>query len=435
MYVVLLNLVFLLGLVPGVMASGKEFTKEDSLKFRNYIDQAARKILNNASERDGGLYWLTLNSERRPEESYAFHNGTPGICFFLLKAYAATGEQDYLKGARKGLEYILRQGKSDSKGYYIFDTLNGLLDGNGGRAHLFLYAYRVTNEKKYLAVAEKLASRILAAPDIGDRSCTDIFTGTSGTGLFLLKLYEATSNPVYLKGAERLGDLLIDRAEPQGQGVRWNSAGPGQDSLYYSGYAHGVAGRGYFLERLFRSSKKEAYAECAGKALSHLIDTAVAEKGYLKWSRDEVQAKDKFPSQWCHGAPGISAFFIALYERKRDRKHSELAGKNILYLLDQGVNVRKNGCVCHGISGNAAALYAAYKAIGDPLYLDETKKAVALLDGTVIKDPDGYYWDSLSGKGDYSYLNGLAGIGDFFIFLYSNGKLPMMGGLGYGDDL
>jgi hypothetical protein len=32
-------------------------------------------------------------------------------------------------------------------------------------------------------------------------------------------------------------------------------------------------------------------------------------------------------------------------------------------------------------------------------------------------------------------MTGLAGIGDFLVMLYTNGKLNMMGMLGFGDDL
>lgn len=32
-------------------------------------------------------------------------------------------------------------------------------------------------------------------------------------------------------------------------------------------------------------------------------------------------------------------------------------------------------------------------------------------------------------------MTGLAGMGDFFVLLYSGGKLNMMGGLGYGDEM
>ncbi len=431
-----MGLLFLFGLVPGAMAGGKKFGKEDTLKFRNYIDQAARKIVNNASEDDGGLYWLTRNEYTNLlENSFGFHNGTPGVCYFLLKAYVVTGRREYLEAARQGMTYVLRHGKTDDLGYYIYDTNDGLFDGNAGRAHLFLYAYNVTKDRIYKEAADKLAARILAASYKGADSAANMFAGASGVGIFLLKYNELTRDPAYLKGAEHLGDLIIEKAVPQENGVKWNAGGTGNKARYFTGYAGGVAGNGYFLERLSRVSGNKVYGEYARMALNYFESTAVAEKGYLKWRREEIKAGDKFPSQWCHGAPGIGNFFVALYNGTRDPKYADLTDKNIRYLLDQGFNVRKNGGLCHGICGNAASVYAAYLATGNETYFNEMKNAVAQLDSTVLKEADGYYWDAEMGKNDYCYQTGLAGIGDFFIFLYSNGRTPMFGGLGFGDDL
>ncbi len=432
----LLGLVLMLGSAPAAMAQGLKFGKADALKFRNYIDQAARKIINNASEEDGGLYWLTRNEYTNlPENSFGFHNGTPGVCYFLLKAYAVTGRKEYLEAARQGMIYVLRQERTDDLGYYIYDKMDGLFDGNAGRAHLFLYAYRVTGDRKYKDTADKLAKRILAASYKGADQAANMFAGASGVGMFLLKYYEITGDAAYLKGAEHLGDFVIEKAVPQGNGVKWNAGGTGNRARYFTGFAGGVAGNGYFLERLSRVSGNKAYGEYAGKVLAYFQETAVAEKGYLKWRREEIKAAEKFPSQWCHGAPGIGNFFVALYNGTKDPKYADLADKNIGYLLDQGFNVRKNGGICHGISGNAASVYAAYLTTGNKTYFNEMKNAVADLDRTVLKEADGYYWDAEMGKNDYCYQTGLAGIGDFFIFLYSNGRTRMFGGLGFGDDL
>lgn len=426
-------LILLAGFFNPTAASDKGFSKEETAKFAAYVDGIAAKILNNAQKKDGALYWTDMNREGQAVESADFHNGTPGISYFLLKAYDATGKKEFLEGARKGMDTILRLGQSDDLGWYIGDKLNGLFVGNAGRGWLFLYAYHLTQEKSYLEAAEKLAARIVAAPSIEAGSGTDIFTGISGTGLFLLKLHEVTKNPAYLQGAEKLGDVLVERAEPQGQGVRWVSKGKENDS-YFIGFAHGTLGRAYFLERLSQLSKKTTYRECADKAMVHLAGLAVAEKNFLKWPAEESRGMDKFPSQWCHGAPGMNALFFEVYKRTGDKKLIDYAEKNSLFVIEKGVNIRKNGCVCHGIAGNAAPLYMTFLETGNPVFLEETRKAVALLDETLIKDPDGLYWDSLKGKGDYGYHSGLAGIGDFFVFLMTNGKIPMMGGLGYGGD-
>lgn len=89
----------------------------------------------------------------------------------------------------------------------------------------------------------------------------------------------------------------------------------------------------------------------------------------------------------------MNALFFEVYKRTGDKKLIDYAEKNSLFVIEKGVNIRKNGCVCHGIAGNAAPLYMTFLETGNPVFLEETRKAVALLDETLIKDPDGLYWD------------------------------------------
>jgi lantibiotic modifying enzyme len=391
-------------------------------------------LINNAVKKDQGIGWVRVTKEGKSEESLDFYNGNSGICYFLLKAYAATREKEYLEKAKEGMAYILSQGKRDDKGLYFYDRVNGLFSGNAGPGYLFLYAFRATKDKQYLKLAEDVAARIVAMPDTADRSSPDIIAGAAGSGYFLLKMYEIAKRPAYLEAAEKLGDFIISQAEPQPKGVKWK-IGNGNVEYYFVGFSHGPAGMGYYLDRLYRVTKKEQYKEYADKAMQHIEDIAISEKGYVKWYHEQLQQNTRYSSQWCHGAPGMNPFFLELYSRSKDQRYLDWATKNTLYLLDQGVNVRKNASVCHGISGNTASLYTMYEATKKSSYLDEIHKAVKLLDETAEKGPNGYYWEPVGFKTDYSYMTGLAGIGDFYVLLYSDGKFNMMGGLGYGDDL
>ncbi|MGI8742060.1 MAG: lanthionine synthetase LanC family protein, partial [Bryobacteraceae bacterium] len=410
------------------------FTPQEKESFKKDIDQIAKKLIANATLKPTGIGWINITKAGKPEETLDMYNGDPGVCYFLLKAYAATGEKADLEAAKKGMAYILSQAKSDEKGLYFNQHLNGLFEGNAGPGYLFLYAHHVTGGKSYLKTAEDIAHRIVAAPEVGQDSSSDIISGAAGTGLFLLKMYQITNRPEYLQGAERLGDFIVDKAEPQERGVKWKVRGRGLE-FYFVGFSHGPAGIGYYLDRLYRVSKNEKYRQYADKAMDYIEAIAIPEKNYVKWYHDEEARKTRFSSQWCHGAPGMDPFFLELYTRTKEPKYLDWADKNTKYLLDQGVNVRKNANVCHGISGNTAALYMMYEATGKPAYFDEIRNAVQLLDQTVQKQPDGFYWEALGYKPDYSYMTGLAGIGDFYVLLYSNGKLNMLGPLGYGDDL
>lgn len=411
----------------------EQFTAAEKAAFKNYLDQIASRLVSEATTKERGVGWININSEGKPEESLNFYAGNSGVCYFLLKAYAATRRKEYLRASEQGMDYILSQAKRDAKGLYFHERQNGVFDGNAGPGYLFLYAYHVTRDKRYLKTAEEIAARIVALPDVGDRSSPDIISGAAGCGMFLLKTHEVTKKPVYLTGAERLGDFLIAKAEPQPKGAKWKVTG-GQTEYYFVGFSHGPAGIGYYLARLHRATKKEKYREYAEKAMDHIAEIAIPEKNYVKWYHEELQRKTRYSSQWCHGAPGMNPFFLELYADSHDRKYLDWSVKNTHYLLDQGVDVRKNASVCHGVAGNTASLYQIYQVTKDNSYFGEVRRAIKLLDETAKKDDRGFYWEPLGHKVDYSYMTGLAGVGDFFVLLYTGGRLGMMSALGYGDD-
>jgi lantibiotic modifying enzyme len=431
---IILGVFLFSGLLSSSILAKEKFTAAEKASFKENIDQIAHKLISNSIKKDTGIGWANLTKDGKTEESQDFYTGNSGICYFLLKAYAAIRYPEYLDRGKACMAYIQSQLKRDDKGLYLSHDYNGLFEGNAGPGYLFLYAYSLTKDKAYLELAEETSTRIVQVPDVQKGSSPDIISGAAGTGLFLLKMYQVTKNKTYLQGAEKLGDFLIETAETQDGGAKWKLSGNKME-YYFVGFSHGPVGIGYYLHRLSLVSKNPQYREYAQKAMTHIEKIAIHENNYVKWYHEELNRKDKYPSQWCHGAPGMNPFFLDMYADGKDRKYLALASENTLYLLNQGVNIRKNGSVCHGVSGNAAALYQLYKIIPQKAYFDEIRKGLGVLQQTVKKDADGYYWDSQSNKIDYSYMTGVAGIGDFYVFLYSGGKLHMMGGLGYGDDI
>jgi lantibiotic modifying enzyme len=273
------------------------------------------------------------------------------------------------------------------------------------------------------------------------RSSPDILTGAAGTGMFLLKLYEAAKKPGYLAGAEQLGDFLILAAENmEPKGVNWRSYGPDTDYLLI-GYAHGPAGIGYYLLKLWRATRKEKYHAYAERAGEWIEDRAVRGNNRVTWPDQEPPRRTRFTFPSCHGNAGIGPLFVEFYETSRDRKYLTWLDESTQFILDQGINVRRNASICQGVVGNTAALYQFYLATRDTPssrhagLLDQVRSGVKLLADTVRKSPTGYYWEAPDAKEDYSYMTGISGIGDFYIWLATNGKRAMLGPLGFGDDL
>ncbi|MGI8745518.1 MAG: lanthionine synthetase LanC family protein [Bryobacteraceae bacterium] len=431
-----MRLIIVLALVFPLVKSYavEKFSADERVRWKTYVDQIATTLTGKAVKRDQGISWVNVTQGGKNEESVDFYLGDSGICYFLMKAYAVTHESKHLDAANSCMAYILSQAKRDSAGMYLHDTQNGLFEGNAGPGYLFLYAYHVTKSKERLKTAEAIADRIIAKPDTGEKSSPDIIAGAAGTGLFLLKMYDVTKKSAYLDGAKKLGDFLVATAEPQAKGVKWKVRGTNVE-YYFVGFSHGPAGIGYYLDRLYRATKVDKYKEYADKAMEHIEEIAIPEKNGVKWYHEELARKTRYSSQWCHGNPGMNPFFLDLYFRSKDKQYLDWAEKSTNYILDQGVNVRKNGSVCHGISGNTAAIYIMWRATQDPAYFKDVRDGIRQLEESAKKTGNEIYWEPPGHNVDYSYMTGLAGIGDFFALLASDGKLNMFGPLGYGDDM
>ena len=403
--------------------------------YKDFVDQIARSLLHGATNSQDGILWLSIPEQGAPEETQNFYDGNAGIAYFLLKAYVATGERGDLNAAKKALDHMWARTKRDRNGVYFDEAVNGLFEGNAGPAYVFLYAYHVTGQHKYLKQSIELAARMLKVPDTGEKGSTDIISGAAGAGLFLLKLHEVTRDRDYLQGAQGLGDFLINKAELTGEGAKWplfwrESGHTG----HYPGFSHGVAGIGYYLSRLSLASKDPRFAEYAEKAQRYLEDIAVNENDVAKWYTDEDKFKARFPAQWCHGAGGMNPFFVERFRTTGNEAGLNWAKRGTGYMLNRGLAAQQNASVCHGVSGNAASLLSVYRETCDPRYAEEIRAAVTLLNETAKRNGESIDWESPRFKTDFSYMTGIAGVGDFFILLSSDGKQNMMMGLGYGDD-
>ena len=411
------------------------FSSRERKEFREYVTGTADTLVAHAEKRGSGVTWINVAKDDSSVEKMDFYRGNSGTSYFLLKAYVLTHDHKYLRTAEDGLAYIRSRATKEAGGLSLDPVENGLFVGNGGPGYTFLYAYQVTKDREYLRTAESFADRILAKPDFSPRSSPDIISGAAGAGIFLLKLYSVDKNRTYLNGAVKLGDSLIERAEPQERGVKWKTFDDNPEiDYYFVGFSHGPAGIGYYLERLYQVTRVPKYHDYAMKAQDYIESIAVHEKNYVKWYHEELARKTRFSSQWCHGAPGMNPFFIVLYQDTKDRRFLDWIEQNTNYLLDQGVNVRKNGSVCHGVSGNLGSLLAVYQATRRPDYFADLREGIGILEGSALREPEGYSWTPPELKVDYGYMTGIAGIGDFFAWLASDGKRHMISGLGYGDD-
>jgi hypothetical protein len=214
------------------------------------------------------------------------------------------------------------------------------------------------------------AAEALACPDLARRgleilnalpcvgTSPDVMTGTAGLGLAAIRVHLATGDPALLDRVEVAARGLAERAQPSPRGPVWpipaHFAVDGV-SKTYPGYAYGLAGIATFLLAAAAVTGRDDHAALAREALGGLLAWRLERDGGRWWPTS---------SHATTGSP----------------------------------------CWLKGLAGIGAGLVRAYRLTGDEAYLEAARECRRLL------RPSPRF-------GPLTQLNGLAGIGEFFLDL------------------
>lgn len=280
-----------------------------------------------------------------------------------------------------------------------------------------------TGDSNALKKASEIGDRVLES-SVGP--VTDYLGGVAGKGIFLLRLWEASPQEKYLSGAVRYGEWLSGEAirDKAGLGCYWPmrfDESPPWNSL---GFAHGIAGIGYFLLLLYKATQDSRRAELARGVAETLSKQAKPDRGGLNWPVT-LGENDMDRCQWCHGAPGVGLFYTKAYEILGEPsylKTAQAAGETTFTCGD----VRHNPCQCHGLSGNAELFTELYRITQDRLWLDRAYDFASRAFSYRETKPEGDIWQS-DEPGYYSpdFLCGAAGVGHFFLRLLAPDRVRM----------
>lgn len=167
----------------------------------------------------------------------------------------------------------------------------GLYVGSSGLAWVLL---ETGAPEAALGVAQRLATHPLLY-----RSA-DLFSGAAGWGMAMLRLFLGTGEEWPLARAREAAGWLIDtRREEEGK-YFW----PGNDDVYY-GAAHGAAGIALFLLYLYLATRDEIFLDAGERALEFDISRAVhTPRGNgLTWQiREKAPTVTPY---WRYGSAGI----------------------------------------------------------------------------------------------------------------------------------
>ena len=195
--------------------------------------------------------------------------GASGIGLFLLRMYDFTNNPEYLDYARYAGNWLVNQ---------------AIPDGSG-------YKWEVSNYCPYIY--------------------TGFSHGAAGIGYFLAELYEHTNDSLFLDYAKGAGQWLIDIAVPEAGGCKWWPK-DGDTPSYATGWCHGPAGTCVLFMKLYQITSDNIYLTYAEMGSTWLISLAIPSGGGYKWPH--YQGSPNYDITICHGAAGIGDFFLKMFD-------------------------------------------------------------------------------------------------------------------------
>jgi enterochelin esterase-like enzyme/dienelactone hydrolase len=215
-----------------------------------------------------------LNPEAPGLPAAGFMHGVGGIAFALETAHAATGEARYRAGALRAVELVHGAARPEGRGV-SWSAFNDLLFGDAGTTLFLLWAADRLDHQPSRELAVRAGHALLdrARSEKGGLNWTfrrgapmvlpNFSHGAAGVGYVLAALHAATGRAEFREGALGAARYLEAVARTQGDTflVPYGWPDPAWAGVHEIGWAHGAAGTGRFLYRLFQMTGDAAWLE------------------------------------------------------------------------------------------------------------------------------------------------------------------------------
>lgn len=276
---------------------------------------------------------------------FGIYDGSLGLVLYYAYLAKEAGNKSYEQIAKAALnssmEWLQKPGTIQS---------GSLFYGYASYCYTFIHLAALWNEPEWLKRALTFLPQ-LERMMMQDHKW-DLMSGTTGILLVSMKLYSATGDQKALQLAVACGTRLVDHAKVLPQGIGWVSDFTKGHPL--AGLSHGASGYAFVLTELAMLSGEERFGAAAQKAIQYERTLFSEEHG--NWI-DLRHAGQKYPVQWCHGAPGI--LISRLFMQKHDQDN-QMVDEIRIAIQTTLANWRgKSNCLCHGDLGNLDILLFA----------------------------------------------------------------------------
>ncbi len=315
--------------------------------------------------------------------------------------------------------------------YHSQNPLPGLIVGRSGLGFSSLLAYQVTKNNTFLNIAENIALCINPAII----TSLDFYNGLSGIGLYFLALFEFTRKHIFLSKANQISKIIIDKLEKVNNRILYKYPKEYElfEEKYFLGFAHGIAGIGYFLILINKYINNQNNADTIrgiSETLKYYSVRVLDDKSGLNWPdhilKEEGENNNDVSSlYWCNGATGIGKFFLEYYKSNKEQE--------LLIIIDRIVNTVVyagrwlNPTYCHGLAGNLDFLLDYYSLREGSFIIEDILQLANILIMHSIKDDN--YWIFPSEEPTIitpDFLLGYSGVADIFLRLSSLNKKTLI---------
>ncbi|MBW4509343.1 MAG: type 2 lantipeptide synthetase LanM family protein [Scytonematopsis contorta HA4267-MV1] len=392
--------------IDAISPLSKEILVQQSLEIAQELQKRSVRAT------DGSVCWMGM--EYIPETgrlqpsamSYDFYDGSSGVALFLAALAKVTNSRwlhDLALDALKPTRSLLQNLDSLREREIIKKIGIGGGKGFGSIIYTLVKSSLFLKEPILLEDARQVAS-LITEKTITNDDKYDIISGTSGTILGLLALYQATSNSDILELAKNCGYHLLNHRVNSNSGyLTWATVG----GKCLTGLSHGAAGIAYALLRLYAVACDPVFLEAAEEAIAY--ERSVFSPKVQNWP-DLRSEKPMFGMSWCHGAPGIALARLGclpILDTSEIRQEIETALQTM-----QKYALQEIDHLCCGNFGRIDVLLVAAQNLCIPELLETAQKQAAYC--VQKAENNGYFQISVGNfKGIYNpaFFQGTAGIG------------------------
>jgi lantibiotic modifying enzyme len=372
-------------------------------------------------------HWLDWPADPDDPKSVSnsLYSGSPGVVLFFLELARATSDPSWLEDAKRGADRLIATLPDHVEGEAC-----GLYTGVAGVGFVLEEVHRATGDERYRKGAVRCIDLLAqAAEQVGDRvkwsATTDIISGSSGIGLFLLYASREMHDPRAPLLAGSASTDLAQLSEPTQGGARWR-----MDPTFpreMPNFSHGTAGVAYFLatSSMELDGNLRSFAAPAGAMYLHTI--ADTSDGGCRIYHHDPDGKTLYYLGWCHGPVGTAPLFY-VFERASQHVLDGWTLRCGQSLLASGIPEQRtpgfwnNVGQCCGSAGVAEFALDLYAVTHDPKWRVFARRMADDVLARGTRDEHGLRWIQAEHRvkpdllvAQTGWMQGAAGIGHMLL--------------------